>query len=68
MVAARPKGPSVSRQCKLLAVNRSSVYYRPRPVTADDLALMREIDELFQSILKWAAGPCATIGAGRAGR
>ena len=37
---------SVRRQCTLLNLARSGVY-RPKPVTdADDLALMRRIDEL----------------------
>ena len=34
------------RQCELLEVCRSSVYYEPQPVSQDDLALMRRIDEL----------------------
>jgi transposase InsO family protein len=36
----------VSRQAKVLGISRGSVYYLPRPVSADDLALMRRIDEL----------------------
>src|SRR5512136_533711 len=36
----------ITRQCQLLACPRSSVYYVPQPVTAGDLALMRQIDEL----------------------
>jgi putative transposase len=36
----------VKRQAQLLNLSRSSVYYRPRPVRADTLALMRRIDEL----------------------
>ena len=36
----------VSRQAKLLKLARSTVYYRPRPVSAGDLALMRRLDEL----------------------
>jgi len=36
----------VQRQCELLELNRSGVYYRPRPVPEADLALMRRIDEL----------------------
>ncbi len=36
----------VTRQCELLVLPRSSVYYTPRPVPAADLALMRQIDEL----------------------
>jgi putative transposase len=41
---------SVSRQCELLGLNRSGVYYTPRPVSEADLILMRRIDELH---LKW---------------
>jgi putative transposase len=36
----------VVRQCELLNLSRSSVYYVPQPVSEDDLALMRRIDEL----------------------
>ena len=36
----------VIRQCALLDLSRSSVYYTPQPVAAEDLALMRRIDEL----------------------
>ena len=34
------------RQCELLDVCRSSLYYQPTPVAEADLALMRRIDEL----------------------
>ena len=37
---------SILHQCKLLGLCRSSLYYRPQPVSAADLALMRRIDEL----------------------
>ena len=36
----------VVRQCQILEIARSSVYYVPQPVSAADLALMRQIDEL----------------------
>jgi len=36
----------VTRQCQLLALARSSVYYTPQPVSPGDLALMRQLDEL----------------------
>lgn len=36
----------VKDQAELLAISRSSVYYRPRPVRADTLALMKRIDQL----------------------
>ena len=34
------------RQCELLDVCRSSLYYQPKPVSPADLGLMRRIDEL----------------------
>jgi putative transposase len=36
----------VTRQAEVLSLARSSVYYRPRPVSASDLGVMRRIDEL----------------------
>ena len=36
----------VVAQCRLLKVARSSLYYRPAAVSADDLAVMRRMDEL----------------------
>ena len=41
---------SVTLQCHLLAVPRSSVYARPQDVSAADIDLMRQLDELY---LKW---------------
>jgi putative transposase len=42
----RSHQPSVTRQAKALGISRGSAYYRPRPVSDADLALMRRIDEL----------------------
>lgn len=36
----------VSRQCQVLALPRSTAYYRPAPVSETDLVLMRRIDAL----------------------
>jgi putative transposase len=38
---------SIVAQCRLLRVARSTLYYRPGPVSADDLAVMRQMDELY---------------------
>jgi len=38
---------SIRRQCALLGVARSGVYRPPRPANDNDLALTRQIDELF---------------------
>ena len=40
----------VVRQCQLLELARSTAYYQAQPVSAEDLALMRQIDELH---LEW---------------
>ena len=37
---------SIRRQAEILEISRSTVYYRPRPVSDTDLMLMRRIDEL----------------------
>ncbi len=36
----------VCRQAQALGISRGSVYYRPRPASEADLALMRRIDQL----------------------
>jgi len=38
---------SVRRQCELLGLNRSSLYYEPAGETSEDLRLMRLIDERY---------------------
>ena len=40
-------GLSVSRQCALLAVARSSFYYRPRPERTEELELLERLDRIF---------------------
>ena len=39
--------PSISRQCHLLDLSRSSFYYKPRRIKIEDLELMRLIDEQY---------------------
>ena len=36
----------VTRQAQVLQISRGTVYYQPRPVSAADLAIMRQIDAL----------------------
>jgi putative transposase len=40
-------GLSVSRQCTLLGIARSSFYYRPRPRSAEELELLKRLDRIF---------------------
>lgn len=47
MVQPVEGGPSVRRQCELLEVARSGLYYRPVEVAAEELLLMRRIDKLY---------------------
>ena len=37
----------ISRQCQLLDISRSSYYYRPQPVSDEELALMKLIDQCY---------------------
>ena len=47
MVTRPHPGLSLSRQCRLLSIGRSSLYYTPEGESAESLALMQRIDELF---------------------
>jgi len=38
---------SVKDQCELLGLNRTSIYYKPRPINEKKLAIFRRIDELY---------------------
>ena len=51
---------SIARQAKALNISRGSVYYQPRPVSAQDLNIMRRIDELHLEHPFMGAGCCAT--------
>lgn len=37
---------SIAEQCELLGLPRSTLYYKPRPASEDDLRIMRLMDEL----------------------
>ena len=47
MIQRDQPGLSLSRQCEILSISRSSFYYAPKGESAENLALMRRIDELF---------------------
>ena len=38
---------SIRRQCELLGLNRSTLYYQPEPVSNEELHIMRMIDEIY---------------------
>lgn len=38
---------SIARQAELLEVSRSSLYYRPKPDSTEELDLLKRLDELF---------------------
>jgi putative transposase len=39
-------GLPIQKQAEVLEISRSTVYYEPRPISDEDLWLMRRIDEL----------------------
>ncbi len=41
----------IIRQCEILQLARSTAYYQPQPISPEDLALMRRIDELHMDWL-----------------
>ena len=46
---------SISSQCRLLGISRSSFYYQPKPMSEEDLKLMRLIDEQFLKTPTWGS-------------
>ena len=47
MLDSKHPGLSLTRQCNLLDINRSSVYYKHRPIRLQDLEIMKLIDEQY---------------------
>ena len=47
MVRRDHPGLSLSRQCQILSISRSSFYYAAKGESPENLALMRRIDALF---------------------
>jgi len=46
MINADPTDLSLTKQCKLLKISRSSLYYTPVGVNSETLELMKEIDRV----------------------
>jgi putative transposase len=46
MIAPEPK-ISLSRQCELIKLPRSSLYYYPRPASDKNLGIMKRLDEIY---------------------
>jgi len=47
MIRRDHPGLSLSRQCQLVSISRSSFYYTPKGESPANLVLMRQVDELF---------------------
>jgi putative transposase len=55
MVDRSYKKLSVSKQCRLLNLNRSTAYYKKRPIKPIDLKLMKLIDKQYLKIPSWGS-------------
>jgi putative transposase len=47
MIDRGDKRLSISRQAKLLSINRTSLYYKPAPISDEEYLIKRIIDELY---------------------
>ena len=61
-----PKLPTV-RQCALVGISRSSLYYRPRGTSPEDLAIMKLIDQQYLTTPFYGSRRMA-VSLGRQGR
>ena len=50
LVGSRLENLSVTRRCELIGLNRSTLYYRPVPMSEYDLKVMRRIDEIYTEV------------------
>jgi putative transposase len=55
MVDPQEPNVSIARQCRLLSIQRSTFYYRPKAVKAEDLELMRLIDQQYLKTPAWGS-------------
>jgi len=47
LVETELKSLSLTRQCELLHIGRSALYYQPRPISGTTLVIMHTIDEIY---------------------
>ena len=59
---------SITTQCRLLKVARSTLYWRPAAVSEDDLQLMRQIDELYLAMPFYGSRRMVAVCGGMASR
>lgn len=50
LVESKSKTIPITRQCELLHINRSTLYYHPKPTSEYDLKIMRRIDKIYTDI------------------
>jgi putative transposase len=55
MIDADDQKLSVCNQCRILNLNRSTYYYKMKPVKPEDLKLMRLIDEQYLKTPSWGS-------------
>jgi len=50
LVDSKLSNLSVARQCEMIELNRSTLYYKPIPISNNDLKIMNRIDEIYTNI------------------
>jgi putative transposase len=55
MIDAADQHLSISRQCLLLSINRSTYYYKKRPIKPIELKLMKLIDKQYLKTPTWGS-------------
>jgi len=52
LVESKQVNPAISmaRQCEIMGLNRSGLYYKPKPISEKTLAMMNRIDEVYTDI------------------
>ena len=61
MLELTEKSMSISQQCELLSLNRTSLYYKPVPISEKKLAIMNRIDEIYTEDPAFGGATIGTI-------
>ena len=56
---------TVKTQAALLGLSRTSLYYQPKPVSAEELAIKRRIDEIYTAWPFYGSPRITALGCSR---
>ena len=47
LIKSKHKKLTITEQCELLSISRSSYYYKPKPIKKEDIKILHSMDEIY---------------------